>query len=276
MLATKAFAEEWGESGKNFYEKVDRLDGFEKGFEHLGRYLEDKNPAQDGHSVRNKLKEIQAITKLDLDDDTTAWVKVKDGVSYINIPKVSKGQASDHENRAVYWSVGGTTTAFFYKGIYEGDFFEREYVWRKDQPKVTKNSSGEERSRLRDYLDKYPKGGPVLMRIGPNMNQNDGVIEGFAVERLSDGRREILIFLDEDWKTKLPNTNIVTGRSSEYEAPFSFKSIGGGIFMDAIEDDPKRLSRDYMERYWGIGVGNITSEKARKGDMKDVKSLLFQ
>ena len=47
MLATKAFAEEWGKNGEHFYSRLDRLRGIDEGFVSLKKYVEEKNPAPD-------------------------------------------------------------------------------------------------------------------------------------------------------------------------------------------------------------------------------------
>ena len=42
MVATKAFAEEWGKNGEHFYSKLDKLRGFEEGFVGLEKYMAEK------------------------------------------------------------------------------------------------------------------------------------------------------------------------------------------------------------------------------------------
>ena len=46
MLATKAFAEEWGKNGEHFYSRLDKLKGSEEGFMKLEAYLEEKRVKQ--------------------------------------------------------------------------------------------------------------------------------------------------------------------------------------------------------------------------------------
>ena len=46
-------------------------------------------------------------------DNPTTWVEKGKITSSINVEKASKGQSFDHIT-SVYWSIGGTTTAFFF------------------------------------------------------------------------------------------------------------------------------------------------------------------
>lgn len=181
-------------------------------------------------------------------DDPATWVDRTDMVTRtVNIEKATKGQAYDSVN-SVYFAINGTTTAFLYEGYYEGEYFQKE----------------------------YSRNGDVLMRIGPDIKPNDGIIEGFVVERVIDGVYDVLVFLDNDWRQQIPNTNIVWGSSYERVKPFAFNEISSGVYMDQIEDDPERFSFNHMQSNTAIIVGGITQEQVLQGATEGITVIVFQ
>ena len=115
------------------------------------------------------------------------------------------------------------------------------------------------------------------MRVSPEMKPNDGVIEGYLVERFLNDTYEVFIFLDEDWKQKVPNTNVVWGKDYVFARPFDFSNeISQGIYMDEILDDPRRFGLNHRVSYSAIVVGDITQEEAKQGDVDDITAIVFQ
>ncbi|OYT35178.1 MAG: hypothetical protein B6U87_00780 [Candidatus Aenigmarchaeota archaeon ex4484_52] len=105
-------------------------------------------------------------------------------------------------------------------------------------------------------------GTQVNINIGPNMNPNDDVIEGFMFYNfLDNGTILVYIYVDDDWKRKIKDTKIVWGKMNSwhnytYFKKFDFQKIADGIYRDVIEDDKNRWFRNYTRSYGGIKVGN--------------------
>lgn len=182
-------------------------------------------------------------------DNPSAWVEKVDAVTKeIDVDRASKGQAWDN-NRNVYFYINGTTTSFQYEGYYQGKYFTRM----------------------------FPQEEPFLMRINPEMKPNDGVIEGYVVERFLNDTYQVFIFLDEDWKQKLPYTNIVWGVDYVFAVPFDFSNeISQGVYMNEIVDDPRRFGYNHRVSYSAILVGDITQEEAKQGYTDDITAIVFQ
>jgi len=186
--------------------------------------------------------------KIYFSEDPKTWVEKKDiTTKTVNVEKVTQGQAYDHVSD-LYLSINGTTTAFLYEGFYDGEYFKKEYF----------------------------KDGKAVMRVGPDMEPNDGVIEGIVTERVNNGKYEVHIFLDEDWKKQIPDTNIIWGRFNDRVKPFEFNEVSSGIYMDQIEDDPARFDYNHMQSYSAIIVGRITPEQVKTGDTTGATVIMFQ
>jgi len=161
------------------------------------------------------------------------WIE-RDGNSFeINVDKVTGGTGFSDEI-GIQLRQPGISTVFDFEAYYKGNYFKKEYV----------------------------NEGLVLMRVGENMNPNDGIIEGFMVETIENGDPLVYIFLvlDEDWKSSLEQTNIFWGLDYANEKTFSFNEIRSGIYMDVISDDPSRFSDNYKIHQWGIIVGDLTRD----------------
>ena len=83
------------------------------------------------------------------------------------------------------------------------------------------------------------------------MDPEDGVIEGFMIEKIENDKPLVYIFLDEDWKKQVKDTKILWGNSWAFNKSFEFKSIEKGIYLEVIEDDRSRFSKDYGMSFYG-------------------------
>ena len=162
--------------------------------------------------------------------DKEKWIKTTGAEKEIDVEQITEGtgfvDAMGQQLRA-----GAIETVFDYEGYYKGNHFKREY---KDE------------------------NGDIKIRINPNMNPNDGIIEGFIIEKLEDDKPVAYIFLDEDWKNNMQLTNIFWGKGYEYEKTFTFTLISNGVYMNKIDDDASRFSDNYRMHAGGIIVGDIT------------------
>ncbi len=182
-------------------------------------------------------------------DEPKDWVeKIDSQTRVIDILEVSKGQAYDSGINLRLW-LNGTETAFDYEGYYQGNYFTKQYA----------------------------ENGNVLMRVGSDLKPGDGVIDGLVIERVVDGKYQVFIFLDSDWKNKIGYANIVWGSDYQNARPFVFSNeISPGIFMDQIDDDPSRFGLNGRVSYSGIIVGGIAQEEVKKGITAGKTIIIFQ
>jgi len=165
-------------------------------------------------------------------DEPKDWIdKTKEGIE-IDVVDATKGTGYVDEI-GQQMRDGETITVFDWEGFYQGKHFLNEY----------KDSQGN-----------------ILMRISPDMDSNDGIIEGFVMERKENGKFMIYVFLDEDWKNALPETNMFWGSELQKEKKFEFDELRNGIYMSVVEDDPSRFAEDMKIHLGGIIVGDITKE----------------
>ena len=102
-----------------------------------------------------------------------------------------------------------------------------------------------------------------LMKITKKLKPNDGVIEGYIVQRIENATTKDIssyIFVDEDWKKALPNTQVLWGAKYQYNKEYDFNEISTGIYMMKIKDDPERFIEGFLISQGGIAVGNIVPE----------------
>ena len=163
-------------------------------------------------------------------DDPATWVDKKPGgIKEVSVDKVTEGDGYIDPIGQQYETTE-IATAFSYEGWYKGEYFRREHV----------------------------ANGKVIIRINQEMNPNDGVIEGYIVEKIKDSKPIAYVFLDKDWKDKVQNTKIYWGKKYQNEKEFNFsQEISDGIFMNEIEDDIDRFENNYALHNGGIWVGDL-------------------
>jgi hypothetical protein len=116
-------------------------------------------------------------------EDPVTWIQDRSGgVKQINVDSITKGDGWDADDQ-LFLTINGSETVFPYEGYYKGQYFDREHI----------------------------KNGEVKMRMASDFKPNDGIIEGYIVERYYNDTFDIFIFLDEDWKNLMPQTNIIWG-----------------------------------------------------------------
>ncbi len=168
----------------------------------------------------------------------STWIEKKEGaVKEINVDKITKGEGFVDSNGQQYITqeIG---TVFNYNGWYQGKGFRREF---------------------RD------NNGSVIMQINYLMKPDDGIIEGFIVERIMKENNEdkpiIYIFLDEDWKKSIA-TKVYYGKRFENEMEFDFaRQVSEGIYMNEVLDDPGRFNNNYATHYGGVIVGDFRDDE---------------
>ena len=156
----------------------------------------------------------------------------KDGKIMLNIDVITNGTGFiDLIGQQI--RTEDVSTVFTLEGYYIGNYLKDEFI---------------------------DENGKTLMRIGSSMDPEDGVIEGFMIEKIENDKPLVYIFLDEDWKKQVKDTKILWGNSWAFNKSFEFKSIEKGIYLEVIEDDRSRFSKDYGMSFYGVIVGDITQE----------------
>jgi hypothetical protein len=155
--------------------------------------------------------------------------------------------------------------SFFYHGFYNGSGFQT-LALRPEFYNLTKEQKEQK-------TDEYS-----LMRITKNIKPQDNIPDAFLLFKFENKLPVIYIFLDEDWKIKYPNTNIIWG--SEFknmqtlnQKEFIFINSTYNIYINKIDknlnfyDDPIQKG--------GIAVGPITSDKISRFFNEEDLNLTF-
>lgn len=103
----------------------------------------------------------------------------------------------------------------------------------------------------------------VLMAIRKQMEPKNGVVEGYMVETFENGTPYVYIYLDEDWRKQIDDTNIIWGKDLQFIQKFEWINVGKGIYMNKIKDDIKRFPEELKLRTSGVFVGDITLEDTK-------------
>ena len=157
------------------------------------------------------------------------WIEEGPTSNVINVEKATKGGSYvDQIGEQQYKEIG---TMFSSEGWYKGVYFIKEYSDEK---------------------------GIVKMRITTNLDPENGILEGYLVERLEDDNLYAYIFLDEDWKRKFPNAMIYWGESYQHNQSFDFTNkVKEGIYLTKVKDDNERFLLDYSIHKGGFYIGDL-------------------
>ncbi len=157
------------------------------------------------------------------------WLSTVPGGVSVDVKEATRGKGSYNDVNEQILVPGMGFTAFAYEGIYKSNFFGTKYI---------------------------DENGKTIMEVTPNMNPNDGILQGFMVERAVNGTLETYIFIDEDWRRALGNDiRIVWGSDYSKSRPFSFRQLRTGIYHDFVQDDSGRLQAEIS--VGGVQVGNM-------------------
>lgn len=170
--------------------------------------------------------------KIVYSDDPKIWVNEPEpNIIEIDADLATKGD-SYIDNTGQQYDGNGVFTVFGLDGVYKGAYFEHEFVDDR---------------------------GNILMKVRPNFNISDGVIEGIIMIDIKD-KIKVNIFVDEDWKKKIGKTNIFYGKMFENHKDFEYNEVKTGVYYDTFYDDPSRFNDDFTEHNGGILVGDITEK----------------
>lgn len=165
---------------------------------------------------------------VEFSDNPKDWIKE----NKIDVFYASKGKSFLGVDSLQY--IGdGVNTAFSLEGFYNG----------------------------KKFLGEHKVNDKVVMRITSELNPNDGVIDGFIFLDLK--KMKAYLFVDEDWKNYVGDTNILWGRKYQNEKKFVYKEVKKGIYMDEITDERSRFNEDFTISQGGIILGDISKDDAK-------------
>lgn len=164
-------------------------------------------------------------------DQAEDWLdRAPDGGITVDVQEATRGRGEYNDVNQQLLLPGAEPSAFAYEGVYKGEFFTTYYI--------------------------DPGTSRILMQVTPNMKPNDGILQGFMVERYANGVLETHIFIDEDWRKALGDTiNVVWGAEYAQSKPFAFEEVRDGIYHDFVLDDMSRLQPEIS--VGGVQVGNM-------------------
>ncbi|MBD3310678.1 hypothetical protein GF351_05675 [Candidatus Woesearchaeota archaeon] len=172
--------------------------------------------------------------------------------SVIDIEKATQGRSSAdeiHQRYAVHEGIVG----FYYYGAYKGETFQTAYV-----PEGIYNQSLElPHDEAEELLEDH-----IRMRISNVMHPGDGVIEGIIVARLEGVELSFHVFVDEDWKKQVKDTNIIIGENLQYEDSlstqmFRYDQHKDGVYFQEVKGEMSWFRTN--PRRAGVVVGNLTA-----------------
>ncbi|MEM3374449.1 MAG: hypothetical protein QXE31_04475 [Candidatus Woesearchaeota archaeon] len=114
----------------------------------------------------------------------------------------------------------------------------------------------------------YEENNQIKIRFSEQLKK-DNIPDAYIFEKKENEDLVVYIFLDEDWKKQIPDTNIIWGKNYQYVKKFSFNEkneIQKGIYMEKIIDDPERFMNNYKIHLSSIFVGKITKEDIENND----------
>jgi len=165
-------------------------------------------------------------------NDPKDWIDKNNEITEVNVNQVSKGKSHiDNLGQQFNDYEKEIRTSFKQEGFYKGNYFTNSYSEKNKE----------------------------VMKITNKINPNNGIIEGYILEIIED-KPIVYIFLDQDWKEKIGETNIFWGINFANEKRFDFEEISKGIYMNKIIDDANRFSNNFTIHTWGVIVGDLTKD----------------
>lgn len=185
----------------------------------------------------------------------------------IDIEKMTKGDSNIDETHQRY-TVEGDIKSFYYHAYYKGNSFKTEYL----DPIFYNISYGKPIDEV-----KILRAGYTLMKISPEIQPNDNIIEGIIVAREENQKIVFYIFVDEDWKNKIPFTNIIWGDDLNNKETlnirgFDFSNNENGVYIEKIENEVNW--HNLYPKKGGIIVGEMTINDVVEDNIKD-KTFMY-
>jgi hypothetical protein len=184
----------------------------------------------------------------------------------INVYRATKTLSFFDSGKQEYFFYG-KRVVFFTHGYYQGNYFDQAYIF-PDKAELSANMSYE---KMMDFLEKNS-----AIKIGPEMDPNDGVMNAFILGRVEDREFVFYIYLDEDWKRQMPTTYMMWGDDLSNPGKvvlrqFSFRKSNDGIYVEKVEG----LGWYGLGTNGGIIVGEIGKDALLLKSEKDLNATFI-
>ena len=181
-------------------------------------------------------------------------VQLPDKRFQVPVETVTDDKGYTDKTGDIQYMEGTSWTSFHLSGIYNGERFSKAYYTYDDNGDLE-----------------------VLMTIDNDLDPNDGVIQGYIVENFENKTPYAYIYLDDDWKKQIGETNIIWGKDLNITKKFEWIEVADGIYMNRIEDDKERFDvLDINNRESGIFVGDFTIEDTKKTSNDKWTAIKFE
>lgn len=113
----------------------------------------------------------------------------------------------------------------------------------------------------------HKAGNDTVISIGPEMDPNDGIIEGFILGKYEDEDFVFYVFLDEDWKKQIEYTNIVYANDLSIPSiqKFEFTDSVKGVYVNKVEGNFDWFLSS--PRQGGVYVGELDLDTLKLEDV---------
>ncbi len=104
--------------------------------------------------------------------------------------------------------------------------------------------------------------GSVVMSVDDDLNPGDGVVDGFIFDRFEGDELFSYVFVDDDWKNNVFDSEIVHGKDFENVQKFDFTNqVSEGVYMMKVKEDLSRFSNNFNVHKGGVSVGGFRKSK---------------
>ncbi|MFH1409216.1 MAG: hypothetical protein ABIH34_04885 [Nanoarchaeota archaeon] len=147
--------------------------------------------------------------------DPVEWIQSEGEQQMINVPEATQFQGDLRGGHQRYFERDGSMSIIYYHAAYLGIYFSTI----------------------------FEVGDQQLFRITNQQNPHDGIPEFFAVFRREEGRPQLFLFVDDDWKRLAASRLFIVwgedlrNKDILHIKEFDFSNQQNGIYIDKIDKD---------------------------------------
>ncbi|MCM2325234.1 MAG: hypothetical protein NDI94_02135 [Candidatus Woesearchaeota archaeon] len=174
--------------------------------------------------------------------ENTPYDNVSNNIK-INVPRATRQKSIYEINKQEYFD--DQTAILFSHVIYQGESPEQQYM-----------------------------SGNISIKIGPEMDPDDGIMEGFILAKKEEERFAFYLFVDQDWKDKMRYTNVLWSNNFDSgitDRPFNFDKETNGIYIDKVEGTFDWFQKS--PRKGGIYLGEISKTTYESKNLSDTSFI---
>jgi len=194
---------------------------------------------------------IPGDTGLGYSSNPVTWVNEKpDNIKEVDFDKVTEGKSYfDKIDQQYVDEEKNIITAFGYDGIYYGEVFRTEF---------------------------FDENNNLKLQITPELNPADGVPQAIIIEKIENNVPFAYIFVDRDWKELIGESYIAWGAEYQNVERFAYDEIKTGVYMNKVEDDINRFTKEDFSglTYGGVSIGTFTKEDIVQGNIDGIAIML--